>query len=178
MLEKKDNETMLELFFKKPHYTFHLRELCRILNWSPTKVRSYIEILKKKKLIKETREKHMALFHSDRDSEEFRKHKIIYNISKAFKIAETIEDNIEDFDAIIFFGSARKGEDTEKSDFDLCIFGAKEKEINLKKIEKDINRNISILFIESPQKLKKENKELLNNLLNGIVVKGYFRVFE
>lgn len=177
MLGKNDSWTLLELFFKKPLYPFHLRELCRMLVWSPTKVLSNANALKKKSLIIETREKNLSIFRSNRQSGEFKKLKIIYNLSKAFDIAEIIEKSIEDFEAIVFFGSARKGEDMENSDFDICIIGAKEKELDFSEVEKAINRKVSLIFADSLKKLRTENRELSNNLLNGFVIKGYLKVF-
>jgi hypothetical protein len=78
MLEKSNDWKLLELFFKKPLYSFHLREICRLLGWSPTKVRSYINFLKKKNLIIEFKEKNLSLFKSNRENEEFKIYKIIY----------------------------------------------------------------------------------------------------
>ena len=166
----------MELFFKRPLYSFHLREICRLLNWSPTKVRFYINDLKKRNLMIEFREKNLSLFKSNRDSKEFKMYKIIYNLYHAFKISRIIEEKLEDFDAIIFFGSALKGEDIENSDFDFCIVGTKEVKIDFTKIENELNRKISLLFIEDLGGLKRRNKELLNNLINGFVIEGYLKV--
>ncbi len=178
MLEKNDEWVLLELFFKEPLHPFHLRELCRALKWSPTKVRSKISSLKKKVLITETKEKNLSIFRANIGGDEYKKFKIVHNILKAFDIAKIIERNLEDFEAIILFGSARKGEDMENSDFDICIVGAKEREIDFKETEKELGRKISLLFIDSFEKLRKNNRELLNNLINGFVIKGYAKVFE
>jgi predicted nucleotidyltransferase len=178
MLEKYDNWKLLELLFKRPLYSFHLRELCRLLKWSPIKVRSCVDALKKKNLIVEFREKNLSMFKLNKENEELKKYKIIYNLIKAFEVSKVIEERVEDFDAIIFFGSALRGEDTENSDLDFCVIGAREVEIDFKKMENELNRKISLLFIEDLKKLKKENPELLNNLINGFVVKGYFKVLE
>lgn len=180
MLDKNDDGwLLLELFFKRPSYGFHLRELCRILGWSPTKVRSLLDDLGKEGIIAETREKHMSMFRSNLESPKFRKFKIVHNVLKAFEMAEVIENNLEDFEAIILFGSARKGEDTENSDFDLCIIGAKpekDAEFPFSEMEKSLGRKVSLLFVDSVEKLRDGNKELLNNLINGFVIKGYLRV--
>lgn len=177
MLEKCDTWKLLELFFKRPLYSFHLREICRLLKWSPVKVRFQINLLKEKKLIIELKEKNLSLFNLNKENEELKKYKIIYNLIKAFEISKIIEKNVEDFDAIIFFGSALRGEDIEKSDFDFCVIGAKEVNIDFTKKENELNRKISILFIEDVKRLKLENPELLNNLINGFVISGYFKVF-
>lgn len=103
---------------------------------------------------------------------------IVYNLINAFEIADYLEKKLEIFDAIIFFGSALMGEDIENSDFDFCIVGAREIEIDFEKIESKLNRKVSLLFVGDLEKLKKENKELLNNLINGFVMKGYFKALE
>jgi len=175
MLEKSNEWKLLELFFKKPLYSYHLREICKLLKWSPTKARYYLEILKKEKLIIESKEKNLSLFKSV-ENEKFKQYKRIYNLMQAFKIAEILEEKLENFDAIVFFGSAFRGDDTERSDFDICIIGSKEVEINLENIEKELNRKISLLFIEDLEELKRKNKELLNNLINGFVISGYLKV--
>ncbi|MBU5678755.1 MAG: nucleotidyltransferase domain-containing protein [Candidatus Aenigmatarchaeota archaeon] len=176
MLEKYNEWKLLELFIKKPLYSFHLREICRLLKWSPVKVRFSISRLKREGMILESKEKNLSIFKANCESENYKKYKIIYNLLKAFEIGNIIEKELEDFDAIILFGSASRGEDIENSDFDLCIIGAKEVEINFKKIEKELNRNISLLFVKNLEIVKKENPELLNNLINGFVIKGYFKV--
>lgn len=176
MLEKSNEWKLVKLFFKRPLYSYHLREICRLVNWSPIKARHYLESLKKEKLILEYREKNLSLFKSNMENEKFKLYKKIYNLLEAFKISEILEEKLEDFDAIIFFGSAYRGEDIEDSDFDICIIGSKEIEIDLKKFEEELNRKISLLFIEDLEYLKRKNKELLNNLINGIVLKGYLKV--
>ena len=74
---------------------------------------------------------------------------------------------------IILFGSASKGEDIEESDIDLFV-QAKEKKIDIRKYEKLFNRKISLFFEEDFSKL---NKELKNNVINGIILRGYLKVF-
>ncbi len=177
MLEKNDSWKMMELFFKNPSYSYHLRELCRLLGWSPTKVRMLLDNIKKHGLLKEVREKNLSIFKLNYENENCKKYKVLYNLMNAMEIGKYLESELGFFEAIIFFGSASKGEDMEKSDFDVCIVGRKEVEVDLKNYEKKINRNISLLFIKSLEELKEKSPELLNNLINGIVLKGYFKVF-
>ena len=72
--------------------------------------------------------------------------------------------------AIILYGSHAKGEATENSDIDLFVIG-KERKIDLKKFEKILDRRIHLIFESSPENIP---KELKNNLVNGIILKGYF----
>ena len=76
-------------------------------------------------------------------------------------------------DVIILFGSASKGEDIEESDLDLFI-QAPEKKLSLEKYEKLLNRGITLFFEENFSRL---SNELKNNILNGIVLRGYIKTF-
>lgn len=70
---------------------------------------------------------------------------------------------------IILFGSFARGEDILNSDIDIAIIGAKPKTINLEFFEKYVERQININYYSS---FKDINKELKENLFNGIVLAG------
>ncbi|MCD6464256.1 nucleotidyltransferase domain-containing protein [Candidatus Woesearchaeota archaeon] len=74
---------------------------------------------------------------------------------------------------IVLFGSCARGEDIETSDIDLFV-QAKEKALSLTKYENLLNRKISLFFKQNFLKL---SNELKNNIINGIVLKGYLKVF-
>ena len=74
---------------------------------------------------------------------------------------------------IILFGSASKGEDLDESDIDLFVL-SREKKLDFTKYEKLLNREIALFFEENFSKL---SPELKNNILNGIILKGYLKVF-
>ncbi len=76
--------------------------------------------------------------------------------------------------AIVLFGSASRGEDIEKSDIDLCILAAEE-ELNLKIFEKELKRKINLFFESSFNEIP---LELKNNLINGIILSGYLKVWK
>ena len=75
-------------------------------------------------------------------------------------------------EAVILYGSHAKGEAVEDSDLDIFIIG-KEKKIQLDGFEERLNKKIHLMF----DNVKHISKELKNNLVNGIVLKGYFKVF-
>ena len=81
--------------------------------------------------------------------------------------------NVTEPKKIILFGSSSIGEDIETSDIDIFI-QAKEKKLNILKYEKLLNRSITLFFEENFSRL---NKELKNNILNGIILRGYIKVF-
>jgi len=68
-------------------------------------------------------------------------------------------------DVIILFGSYSKGEDILSSDIDLFI---------LSKYENILNLKIDVFFSDSFGKL---SKELKNNLVNGVILDEYLKVF-
>jgi len=76
-------------------------------------------------------------------------------------------------DSIVLFGSASRGEDVEESDLDILLI-AKEESVDLRKFENTLKRKISLQF---EQKVSDIPKDLMNNVVNGIVVHGYLEVF-
>ncbi len=70
---------------------------------------------------------------------------------------------------VILFGSYAFGEDTIASDIDLAVIGIKEKSLDSTNFHKMLERAIIINYYPS---LKKIDKHLLNNILNGVVLKG------
>ena len=71
---------------------------------------------------------------------------------------------------IILYGSFAKGESIEDSDIDLFVVG-KERKLNLGKFEKILGKKVHLMFKESPKKIP---VKLKMNLINGVVLKGYF----
>ena len=76
-------------------------------------------------------------------------------------------------DVIILFGSASKGEDIMESDIDLFLI-SRERELDILDFETKLKRNISLLFSENFGEL---SNELKNNIINGVILKGYLKVF-
>ena len=70
------------------------------------------------------------------------------------------------------FGSFAKGEYGNKSDIDLFV-QSKEATINIEKFEKKLRHHIHILFEADTNKL---SAELLNNIANGIKLRGFLKV--
>ena len=71
------------------------------------------------------------------------------------------------------FGSYSFGEDFTDSDIDIAVIGSSEKNISLDKFEKSLHRKIVIQFYPS---LGKVHKNLKENILNGILIKGGFEL--
>ncbi len=113
-------------------------------------------------------------YKANREGELFKEYKKSYIllVIKQTGLAGHIYDLCQP-DVIVLFGSSSKGEDIETSDIDLFI-QAPEKKINLSSYEKKLNRKINLFFEENFSRL---SKELKNNVINGIILKGYLKVF-
>ena len=151
-----------------------MRELSRRVNLAQPSVINHLKKLVEDNLIIKERKGIYPTFRSNRDNELF---KIYKKTNLLLRIYQTgfINFIYDSFlpNSIILFGSASKGEDIEESDIDIFI-QSKEKKLNLEKYEKLFNRKISFFFKEDFSNL---SKELKNNILNGILLKGYIKIF-
>lgn len=174
MLQKYNKYKLLKVFLDSPTDSFRLRELSRISKISPPSVMNYLKDFEEAGLIKRYQKREIPLYKAIRDNEKFilyKKISIIYELDESGLIEFLWEKIFPE--AIILYGSHAKGESTEDSDLDIFIVG-KEKNIKLDKFETKLNKKIHIMFETD---IKKISKELKNNLINGIVVKGYFKIF-
>ncbi|MBS3057192.1 MAG: nucleotidyltransferase domain-containing protein [Candidatus Diapherotrites archaeon] len=151
-----------------------MRELSRRTEIAQTSVINHLKELLKEQLIIKEKKGIYPTFKANRDDEMFKLYK---KNDLLLKIRQTgLVDFIYDSclpDAIMLFGSASKGEDLEESDIDLYV-KAKEKKLNLQRYEKLLNRKITLFFKENFSEL---GNELKNNIINGIVITGYLKVF-
>jgi predicted nucleotidyltransferase len=128
----------------------------------------------KKKLIIKYKKRGIPFYKANFDNEKFREYKkisVLYELNNSGLI-EFLWNKISP-EAIVLYGSYSKGESIENSDIDLFVIG-KEKEVNIDRFEKMIGVNIHILFEEN---IKKIPNELKNNLINGIILRGYLKIF-
>ena len=127
-------------------------------------------------------EEELIIMRKDKDSGRF---SIKLNINKKeiidFKRVENLrliyESGLADFLidsfpsslSIILFGSYSLGEDNYDSDIDIAIIGEKEKMVELEGFEKIFGKKIFLHFYKN---LKDINKNLRENICNGILLKG------
>ena len=101
--------------------------------------------------------------------------KLYYNLEK-IRNSNLIEDLEKAYDlpVIVLFGSYAFARDDTSSDIDICLISNVDKEFQLEKYEKRLNRKISLhkFSKDSWGKAKKSNPNLVNNICNGIVLSG------
>jgi predicted nucleotidyltransferase len=161
-------------FLNEPIKKWHIRGLSRKIKIAPTSVKLHVNTLQKEGFVLEKNDDVFKYYVANFDSEDFRFYKKI-NTMINLRTSGLLDYIIRlcSPDTIILFGSCSKGEDTETSDLDLYIQGTETK-LNLNKFEKLLNRKIQLFFSEAIEKIP---KELRNNILNGIKLDGYVKVF-
>ncbi|MEW6062925.1 MAG: nucleotidyltransferase domain-containing protein [Nanoarchaeota archaeon] len=179
MLQNYNKYKVLKIFFDDPRpegIGFQLREISRTINLAPKSVSLYLTELEREGFI--IKRKHrihgFPVYLANRDDENFKFYKkldTIINIKESGLLKYLSENCMPD--VIILFGSAARGEDLKGSDLDLFLL-CKERKLDLKDFEMVIKRKINIFFTEEFSKL---SAELKNNILSGIILKGYLEVF-
>jgi predicted nucleotidyltransferase len=172
---------ILQVFFDDPNPRegFTIRWISKELNLAPTSVKLHLDRLSKETgygypLVVRSGGRSYPTYWANRESELFRfyrKMDVIFRVEES-GLPDFLMDKCSS-NAIILFGSASRGEDIKGSDIDIFI-ESREKELDLEKYENMLKRNISLLFSEKFGSLP---KELRNNIINGIILRGYLKVF-
>ncbi|MFH1055641.1 MAG: nucleotidyltransferase domain-containing protein [Candidatus Altiarchaeota archaeon] len=163
---------ILRVFFRSPSRVFQLRELVRYTRVSLPSTRNHVRSLEKKGFLEKV--KH-GVYPGYKliDSEKTR-------IYKRNDLLAQIEDTgfIQKLEekcrptCIVLYGSAVEGRDDERGDIDIFVQSEKVK-IEIGRYEKEFNRKVNLLFESDMRKL---TPEFINNLANGIVLKGFLKV--
>lgn len=179
MWKKYNKYRVLKVFFDDPLPKgggMQLREISRKINLAPKSVGIYLKELEKEGLV--LRESHRVqgypVYYANRDSEMFRMYKKLDMVSSIREsgLLDYMSDKLMP-DVIVLFGSASRGEDTRESDIDLFA-QCGEGKTDFARFEKLLNRKINVFFSEDFGGL---SAELKNSIINGIVLKGYLKVF-
>lgn len=172
---KLQNE-IFRLLCIKAGSSLNQRGIARLLGVSPTAVSKSLPALEKEGLarIEKSRTMNLILVELSRESPK------AIDLKRTENLRLVYESGLADFldkkfpgCAVILFGSYSLGEDTEKSDIDIAVIGSKRKEVDLAKFEKLLERNINMQFYED---MKRIDKNLKSNILNGITLSGVVEV--
>jgi len=167
-------------FFSFPNQTIGLNDIAYKLKISKTTANRIItRLIKERFLKKETIGKTWRI--SCNSDHRYNKYKKIgYNLELINKsgILEIISKKFKNSQAIILFGSYRKGDDNEKSDIDIAVevLGNENLKItNLMKFKEfGYRKNIEVnVHVFSRNKI---DNNLFSNIANGIVLEGFLEV--
>ena len=169
---KLQNE-IFRLLCIKAGMALNQRGISRLLKVSPTAVAKALPALKKESLVKieKTQNMNLSSVELNRDNEKAIAFKRIENLKLIYESGLSMYLS-ESFPGctIILFGSYSLGEDTTDSDIDIAVIGSKEKETDLSRFDKILERTV---FIHYYDRFSKINRNLCANILNGITLNGY-----
>ena len=165
-------QEIVRLFYKKVEIKLHPRTIALLLHVSHPAVSKALPLLVQKSFLIVQKEKNSPRFFVflNRDNP------LIIGLKRAENLRVLYESMFiaalyDHFPSatIILFGSYAFGEDTSTSDIDLAIIGTTQKNVDFAAFEKKLERPITINYYPSLQDI---DKPLLNNILNGITLKG------
>jgi len=165
-------QEILRLLFIKVGISLNARGVAKALGVSQPAVSKALPLLEKKELIRVEKDKESGRFSISLNREIGQ---VIW-LKRADNLKQIYDSGLASFlrdsfpgCTIILFGSYSNGEDVLTSDIDFAVVGRGEKEINLSRFEKILDRKIILNFYPS---FKKVHKSLLENILNGIILFG------
>mgnify|MGYP001558500074 CR=1 FL=1 len=165
-------QEILRLLFVKAGKSLNQRQIANYLEVSPPAVMKALPDLEKKALIKIMQDKETKRWSIElnRDNYKAMQLKMTDNLKQVYEIglADFLEKEFAGA-AIILFGSYSRGEDIINSDIDIAVIGRKDKQIDITKYEKELERRINLNFYDS---FKNIHKHLKENLCNGIMLAG------
>jgi len=169
-------ERIKEHFFVNPTIKLRVRQIERELKLPLPSVIRYTKELEKEGILKKTSISGVLTYSADRISKNYLIEKKMFNIKSLYKcgLIDYLIDELYN-PVIATFGSYSRGEDIETSDIDIYIETPSDKKLHLEKYEKMLKRKIQMFIHKDILKVK--NKELANNILNGVVLNGYIEVF-
>ncbi|MBS3163850.1 nucleotidyltransferase domain-containing protein [Candidatus Woesearchaeota archaeon] len=177
----RNHNRLLETFLRDPGTEFHVRNLALRLGISPTTASKYLRSLERQGLLVREKRLQAQVFRANAQNPLYRHRKLCFHIEQLWSsgLIDYLIDRFNNPEAIVLFGSCRKGESTPQSDVDLLIITPAKRTADVSAFEKKIGQEIQ-LFVHSRQeidRLKDQNMELLNNFVNGVVLHGFWEVF-
>jgi len=168
------NSKVLDFFFANPTTKIHLRELARRIGLSPSGASKILKKLVAERLVEKEASKAATFYQANLDNDLFIRYKKIANLQKILYsgLVEYLENEYKQPLCIVLFGSYAEGTDIERSDIDITVVTRFEKQLDLRRFEKLLNRPINIMDVD----LKTASSGFKNNLANGIVLSGYLDV--
>ena len=164
---------IVKFFLDHPTLNVHLRSLAKKLRISATWIAKSLPSLEKAGFLSVARNPEIKLLSicANRDSLSFKRLKISSNLFYLHEsgFLDKLINLYHKPEAIILFGSYRKGEDTEESDIDFGVITSLKVQPDWVQFEKKIHRKIKVLELK---KVKIE-AEFKSTLANGIVLYGY-----
>jgi predicted nucleotidyltransferase len=172
MITKNIKQQIKEHFMKNPSERLRVRQIERKLKLPLPSVIRYVKELQEEEILRSEEIGGAKLYSAKRTSPSFLLEKKLFNLKQIYK-SGLIDYLVHELSnpTIVLFGSYSHGQDIEKSDIDIYIEYPTEKKIDLKKFEKILDKEIQLFIFSNIHKVP--NKELANNIINGITLNGF-----
>ena len=176
MKTKNIKQTIMEYFFINPSSKLRVRELERVLKLPLPSVIRYCKELDKEEILTITKIGNVS-FYTSSGNGSYLLEKKLYNIKQLYLsgLVEFLREELSN-PGIVLFGSYSRGEDIENSDIDLYIETPSKKGLNFEKFKKTLKRNIQTFQYKNLKEI--HNKNLANNIINGITLNNQIEVFK
>ena len=159
-------EKILRHIYEYPEGQFSTRELAKCLGISRSTVQHYLQVLRKENIISQKNE------WIDSWNNKVLKSQYYVTLIMRSGLVEFLEEELA-ASAVILFGSFSKGDSVKESDIDIFVQCARERKLDLSAFEKKLGHSIELF---TRKKVTLLPKHLLNNVVNGVKLKGYFTV--
>lgn len=164
---------ILRVLFKKNGLALNQRQLAIQLNVTQPAIKKALPLLEKINFINVKKDQRLSIT-LNTECHKIMQLKRIDNLKQIYDsgLASILEKEYAGA-TIILFGSYSRGEDTLNSDIDIAIIGRKEKDLDLRIYEQNLERKIRINYYKSFSNIHKHLKE---NLANGFLLAGGFEL--
>ncbi len=165
-----------EYFYMNPTVKLRVRQIERIVKVPLPSVIRYTKELEQEGILQRLVVGEVAFYAANRVSAQFLREKKLFNLRQLFYsgLIDFLRKELSN-PVIIVFGSYARGEDIEESDIDLYVETVVKKKMNVTKYETILGRKIQLFIYKHIKDV--ENKELANNIINGMVLQGFVEVF-
>lgn len=176
MKTKDVKNKLTEYFFLHPTIKLRVRQIEREVKVPLPSVIRYTKELETGSILKSTTIADVKFYSADRASPSFLLEKKLFNL-KMISSSGLVEYLVQKYSnpLIILFGSFSKGDDTEDSDIDLYIQSPCKKIKIPPTFENKLHHPIQVFHHKNIKDIV--NKNLANNIINGITLNGVIEVF-
>ena len=177
MIKINIKERVKRYFFQNTTEKLRVRQIERVVKVPLPSAIRYAKELVNEHILKSEKIAGITLYSANRTSPQFILGKKLYNLV-ALEDSGIIDRIKEEYhnSPIIRFGSFARGEDIEESDIDLFVESPSKKKINLTQHEKKLKRKIQLFVYKNLEDIP--NKDLRNNIINGMTLNGFVEVYK
>lgn len=163
LFKSKVRKALFKLYFTNPGGEFYLRELERMLSMPVSMIRKELLRLEKDGIFSSYKRGNLAYYRVNKDYLLFGELKsIVFKTIGVQGVLEEALQKIKGVDVAFIYGSYAKGNEKANSDIDLCIIGAINEDILVRRInelESSLKREINYTLYAKKEFIGKKRKK-------------------